>query len=376
MKTILTVEIKDNKTIATVTKLINGEHNLLLHKTYDSKPLSNSVLYDVSIIKVIKEDLQRMNILEIIDEKYLTINTKRVLIETFNIELKYDSDVESEKEKLRLGLEKKYPHLRINDLILSNNETALTKRIINATVELVEKEYLEEVISQFKFRGIKFDKVVPLIKAIENSTKTRAIENGITFSIIVEEKFTQLVTLENGVVTSAKKYGTGLTNIYDHISNIMNLDKKAAKKLFKAFGSIPPEDVVDDKVIHTIKHGKELEIFTKKDLSRYITEKVNELFANIKTMVDPIKDETNIRIVFNGEIKSLTGFKKYAAKSFAEPNIRKFKTRIIGLNEETEFITIGTLTEAKETISENNNLDLNAPKINVFNKLLRMYNYI
>ncbi|NQX83430.1 MAG: hypothetical protein HRS50_01790, partial [Mycoplasmataceae bacterium] len=255
-------------------------------------------------------------------------------------------------------------------------DTSLTKKEIHVTAEFVEKEYLQEITNQFKYKGIKFDKTIPLIRSILNSIKTKSIKNGFTFSILIEEKFTQLIIFKSDEIISSVKWSTGLTDIYDYISKRMNIDKSTARKLFKSFGSIPPEDVVDDKVIYSNKYEKEIEIFTKKDLSRYITEKVNELFSNIKSHIDPLKKISNIKIIFNGEIKSLIGFKKYAINSFAEPNIEKFQTKIIGLNEENEFITMGTLIESNNFSQKKDIEEINIPKINVFNKILRMYNYI
>ncbi len=377
MKNILAIEIKDNKTIASLTREINGEHNLLLHKTYGSKPLLTSILYDVSIINQIKDDLLKMELFETIDESYLTINTKRTVIQTFEKEFKYNVEIGKQKDDIVKTLNKKYPHFKITELIFSDTASSLTKKNVNITVEFVEHEFINEIKKQFKFKGINFNGYIPLIKSIQNSTKSNEVKNGITFSILVEEKFAQLTTIENGIVTASKKWNDGLTNIYEYIADSMEIDKASAKKLFKSFGSIPPEDVVDDKVIHSLNKGKELIIFTKKDLSRYITERVNELFANIKTEVDPVKNKKDIRIVFNGEIKSLVGFRKYASKSFSVPNIKKFETKVIGLNEETEFITSGILEEIKSTKKIlRKKEEISTSKINIFNKITRMYNYI
>ncbi len=376
MKNVLAIEIKDNKTIATLTREINGSHNLLLHKTYGSKPLINSIFYDITIIDQIKKDLLKMGMFESIDESYLTINTKRTVVQTFSIELKYGTNIVEKKEEVCKKLGSTYPQFVITELIFSDTNATLTKKDVNVTVEFVEREYMNEIKKQFRYKGLGFNGYIPLIKSIQNATKTNEFDEGITFSILVEEKFTQLTTIENGSITSSKKWDNGLTNIYEYISESMRVNKAAAKKLFKSFGSIPPEDVVDDKIVHSRNEGKELVVFTKKDLSKYITERVNELFANIKTEVDPFKSAKNIKIIFNGEIKSLVGFKKYASKSFAEPNIERFSTQIIGLNEETEFITTGILEQIKPMKNFVKKQEMNTSRINIFNKFIRMYNYI
>ncbi len=378
MKNILAVEIKDNKTIVTVAKVQARNYNLLLHKSYNSKPLNTETYYDSDIINEIVNDLKQMNIFNDIDEKYLTINTNRVTITTMNMEYKYNTDLDQSKEQFRQHILRNNKTAHINELIFSKeNDISLTKQNITATVEAMHSDYINQIEKEYKQKGIEFTKVIPIMRTIQNATSTKAISDGITISILIEEKFTQLTWIDNGVITSSIKWATGLTDIYQHISNMMNIKKPAAKKLFKSFGSIPPEDVVDDKVIHTRKEGKEMEVFTKKDLSRFITEKVNELFSNVKYHIEKLKNDDNqIRIIFNGEIKTLMGFKKYASKSFNEPNIKKFKTNIIGLNPETEFITMGILLEVEDNLETKKKDKLYSPKVNLLNKVFRMYNYI
>lgn len=205
MKHILAIEIKDNKTIATLTKYIKGEHNLLFHKTYGSKPLEKSVLYDVSIIENLKEDLFGIGLFESINEAYLTINTKRTVIQTFGINVKYGKEIEREKEELTKILTKKYPQFKICSLELSDFSPQQLDRKISATVEFIEHEYFNEIEKQFRVKGINFTKHIPLITAIKNSSKIKENEHMTTFSILVEEKFTQLTRIENGIVTLSTK---------------------------------------------------------------------------------------------------------------------------------------------------------------------------
>ncbi len=383
MKNVLAIEIKDNKTIVTLAKVQKGNYSLLLHKSYGSKPLAKHIDYDVDIIEEIVHDLRDINILNDIDEKYLTVNTSRVHVTTYNVECKYDDEIENEKNKFVHQVSKNNPSAKINYVVFSNNEDVnLTTKIIRATLEATRSDLIDGIVHQFKVKGIEFTKIIPVMKAIHNSVNLE-IDNEIessAISILVEEKFTQLTWIENGLITSSVKWKTGLTNIYEYISKVMRISKPEAKQLFASFGSIPPEDVVDDKVIHTRKEGKEIEVFTKKDLSRLITEKVKELFSNVKYHIDAHKSkEDRVKIIFNGEIKKLMGFRKFASTSFNEPNIKKFKTNIIGLNPETEFITMGILLEVEERYESNNKKrkeHLYTPKIGLLSKLVRMYNYI
>lgn len=381
MKNIMTVEIKDNKTIVTIAKRSNGEYSLLNHITYLSRPLTKSNPYDYDIVNRIVNDLKDMNIFNDIDEKYLTINTKHVRFTTYaNIEYAYNTDLEEEKAKFKRQLERKFTDLTINKLVYSDTEKSYTKKNISITVEAINTIYQHDIMERFKVSGIKFDGIIPVLDVITNITKKQAIDEGVTHSILLEEKFMQLTSIENGVLISSKKYNMGLSNIYQHVADQMGIEKHVAKKLFKSFGSIPPEDVVDDKVIHAVENGNELTVFTKKDLSSFITEKVNQIFSYVKDEVysEDMEGKTK-RIIFNGEIKTLLGFKKYAANSFAEPNIKKYKSNTIGFDSETEFISMGMLIgsekfakQEKETKKE----VLYRPKINVLSKMFSMYNYI
>lgn len=382
MKNILTIEIKDNKTVATLTKVNKGKKTLLMHKVYGSNKLKSIYMYDNSKIDDLKSDLSRANLFDSIDETYLSINTQITFVNDVKFEAKYNTTIEEQKEFIARNIHNKsHIDVDITDIKLNETNSAFTRSNIVATVEYLPSEYVREIKHQFNLRGIKITKLVPVITAISNSTKEKSTKNGTTVNVLLEEKFTQVTLMKDGNFVSSQKLNYGLTNIYDHIVEKMSITKNDAKVLFSAFGSIPPEDVVDNKIIHTNSHGKELEIFTKKNLSEYITETVNNIFANIKTTIDKIKlsGEDNVRIMFSGEITSLIGFKKYAAKGFNEKNISKFSSRIIGLKEETEFITVGILGEAREYIDQEEDKKVEkilTPKINVLKKLSRMYNYI
>ena len=379
MKNLLAIEVKDNKTIVTLTKFINGKHNLMHHKSYESKPLSSSVAYDGTIVDKIKKDLSDKKLFDSLDKISLSINTKRVVFHVFDNDFKYNVDLDKEKEIIKKRLEKEHPNLEILRLEFPYKRSGYTKKTINSTVELIESDYLREIIASFKVKGIEITNIIPMMDVIKESMKKNAIDDGITFSILVEEKFTQLTTFENGSISFSTKWNLGLNSVYQHISEKMNVHTNVSKNLFKYFGSIPPENVVDNKIIHTIKTGKEIEVFTKKELSEYITEKVNELFSNVKSKFGFVTNDQKRKIIFSGEIKSLNGFKKYATKSFAEKNINQFSNdEIVGLKPETEFITIGILDNIKNksNVIKDTFNELDKPKISVVKKFIRMYNYI
>ncbi len=377
MKNVLAIEIKDNKTIVTLAKVERSNYSLILHKSYGSKPLSKNVSYDSDIVDAIYRDLRELNITNEIDETLLTINTIKTSVSTNGYNISYNKPLEELKEHFKERIKAKYKTLTFTKIEHAEDENiALTQQKLISSVEGVPTEYVNEVVSLYKQKGIRITRIIPTLDAIKNSVAKYADEHRSTISILVEEKFIQLTWIKDNKITSAVKWSHGLTDIYEHISSTMGINKSDAKQLFKSFGSIPPEDVIDDKVIYTQREGKELNVFTKKDLSRMITEKVQDLFGNVKYHIDELK-HNGIKIVFNGEIKTLTGFKKFASKSFNEPDIKKYKSTIIGLNPETEFITMGMLLEVKTPLQDNKKRKehLYIQRNSLLTRMFRMYSY-
>ncbi len=375
MKNVLTVEIKDNKTIVTVAKVGNDDYSIVMHKSYSSKALSG-VNYDTDIPKFVNRDLKSLNIINNIDEKILTINTSKNSISTYQFESKFNADIEEDKKTfLRM---KQYEHPKLDFMtkeFYSGLDMNLTSQKVYATLEAVHDDYKKDIVDSFKQNGIKFNSVMSTIDSIKNSLKAYEAKDESIVSILVEEKFIQLTWIRNGNVSSAIKWNKGLSDIYEYIAKRMGVSKKSAKDFFKSFGSIPPEDVVDDKVIHNYEEDNE--IFTKKDLSGYITEKVQDLFSSVKHHIETFKlNDESIKFIFSGEIKSLTGFTKFAKKSFNVPDIKKYKSTIIGLEEETEFITMGMLLSVPSIHQVRKKEITQIQSKSLLWKLTRMYNYI
>ncbi len=377
MKNVLAIEIKDNKTIVTLAKVDNGDYSLILHKTYNSKAVKGNN-YDGEIVDQLVQDLREINIINDIDETLLTINSSMASIDTMRNNFNYANSNEAITNHIQATVEKQYPMVEIVKISNLIDETQMTTKTVWTCIEANKIEFKNEVIRLFKQKGIKFTKIVSTIDAISNSIKHYESATKTTISILVEAKFIQLTWFKNGALTSAVKWKGGLDDIYNHIVNQMSVNKQMAKKLFQSFGSIPPEDVVDDKVIYSNRSedGREIIVYTKKDLSRMITEKVQDLFANVKDHIDKLKGEDEVKIVFNGEIKALTGFRKFASKSFNEPDIKKYKSTIIGLRPETEFITMGMLSEVKDIQGKKKKEHLYTQKNSLLSKVFRMYNYL
>jgi|GEM_PF-2111864 len=203
MKNILTIEIKDSKTILSLTKVINGESNLMYHKSYYN--MSNNRDYDNEIVVKIKNDLIKVGLFHTINEAYLTINTKKTIVQTFKKEIKYNTNIQDEKNNIINALKVKYSSLKVIDLIFSDTSMSLIKKQVNITVELIEKNYLADILKKFKFVDINFTKIIPTIKAIESSSKVNIKKDEKVFSVLVEEKFTQLAIVDDGVLTFSSK---------------------------------------------------------------------------------------------------------------------------------------------------------------------------
>ncbi len=376
MKKVLIVEVKDNRTIATLSKVKDGNFSLLHHKIYGSKPLLAHHLYDEDIPKKIKDDLREINIYRDIDESYLVINTQQVALTHYNIDHKFDADVEAMKENFTNKIVNDNGHLHFSKITFTENSDNVSNKSLDVVVEAMPKDYLNEIIKSFRKNEIVFTRVSSILDTIKDSMNNQIDSYGSNVSILVEEKFTQLTWNKNGKIISSVKWKLGLTDIYSHISKNMGISKQDAKKLFRSYGSIPPESVVDNKIIHANKRNGQTEIFTKRNLSEFITEKVQQLFSNVVSHIEGLKqDGEKISILFNGEIQALNGFKKFASVSFGEPDIKKYKTDVIGLLPETEFITMGLLSQVNDWYEVEKDKPFKQ-RVGLLSKMKRMYSYI
>ncbi|BDU67564.1 MAG: hypothetical protein TYPL_2170 [Candidatus Tyloplasma litorale] len=360
MKNILLVEIKDIKTIVTLVRFINeNNYVLLFHKKF--KSTSNSNEYNYLTILKIKKVLENEKLFNLIDKTYITFHSKINLIQI-------------EKNQSKEKLERNNYDCKI---------TKFTSYIKNGEFlyESINKKYLNEIFQYFEFYEFKNIEFISSLDAIQNSIRKHALEdNQIYLSISLEEKFTQLTMIENGKIFNVVRLEFGLNKIYEYISEKMNIPIENSKNLFKTFGIVSFQDMIDNKVLHLVKDEFGFnKIFTKGDLSIYIKEKLNNLFLNINKKINDYKlDKNRLTLIFNGEIKALIGFQKYTLKFFNELNINEFDSKLIGLKADTEFITMGLILEIQKNIHNiqiktKSNLSYTL-KINIFNKLFRMYN--
>ncbi len=397
MNRFLLIEIKDNCALVTLSDFKNGRWSILLSKKYDfnfkNKLQVNSriINYDINWMKKMKDDIEEIVFFNTIDKKILVINNFYTLSKTIKIT---ENPTISSKEiikNVKNNILEKYSNLKLIEFNVNETEVTPIKKTMEFSYELINNDILEVLISYLKAMGIKIDEVFS-----SNSITKRVVSdyqkiNRNIFNIKIEEEYISIDYLENGKIKKSFKNNNGLIYIYKFISKQLNIDLKTSKKLFLDFGSIPPESIIDNRIIYDGRNLDNEQIyFSKKDLSEAITKSVDQLFNLIKEVIKKIKDTNkDYSIVFSGEIINLKGFDNYSKDKFEIKSVLIFKNDIVGFEFQNEMVSSGMMFILEDRISENLNIDLelkdNNKLINKKNKKIlkifidrvnKYYNYI
>jgi len=336
-----------------------------------------------------KQDVEKYSPITLISNISLMINTYGTLVKTKEKMFDYNTSSSEVKSLIKSELEAEKSGLALIGVTFNNIEkkaTSLSKKI-SFTYELIQKSFLNEVNSSFKVEGIKIGKLIASHKAARAAIKPYTGSFNFIYNVSIEEKFTTVNIFKDGMFINSAKSPIGLDYIYENIKSKMPISKSEARKLFRNIGNIPPEAVKDNKVIFNKVHEDGTQTaYSKKDLSRYITESVNDIFEGIAANLIAYKDE-NPTLLFSGEISILKGFEEYAKIALAMTNVQIFKTTLVGINLDTNFSTIGALTKIQKNITttEENKIQLSReayltnPKKNITTLLLKAskyFNYI
>lgn len=396
MNKILLIELKDTNALITFTTINNKKWSILLSKEYEYESdntreiqSDNLASFDLSWIPLMKNDVTKIFPINKIDNIFLIINTFGSLIEVKNYNVK---TIEKTNETFKQLIQKEQienTQLKmLNFKLESKNETPLRKQL-KISYEFVNKKILEDIENYLETFGIRIDKIISTKDAIEAALKPYTNRNNNIINIQIEDKFTSFYYIKNNKFVSSLKRNQGLNLIYRKISKQTGLSIDHAKDLFSNFGNIPPEIIIDNRVIFNGKNLKgERLIFTKKDLSKIITFAVNDI---LKEVIEKIKSKNifNFEIVFSGKITKLNGFEAYVKDRLNLKNVSTFKTNLIGLNSSTELISIGGLYSIEKIINNSflkveNGLDLKEFRINRRKKIFsilgdkfnKYYNYV
>ncbi len=379
----LLITIKDTKVNAILANSIFDQWNIIFSKNYIYSDMSNNneLDFDSSWMQLMKNDISKIYDFSLIKNIYLIFNTQG----TFS-DVKIKKLLMGEKEDLnsiKSEIEESIPNAKLLHLSSSTiNYNSEIFKFIN--YELINREFYDNVMEKFVNQKIKISKCLSTMAISKMSFNNFDFKNKNILSITIDEKHTSIKCFKSGtnIFTINKAYG--MSDIYKNISDRMNISYLTSKKLVNLFGDIPPESVVDNRYIFSQRDKKTglITPFTKKDLSYYITEIVNKIFADLKIYIKNINLEEK-EIIFSGEILKLTGFESYAKISLGEENIHEYKTDIISLNDELKFLTVGAFnlleiqktTDLEEENLEKNDFILHQKIINkFFGKIMKMIN--
>ena len=354
MKTTCLIEIKDNKIVSTISIFSNKKWNILFQKEYFCTKIGHETLLKIKndYAQIMKEDILdkiKINIL---------INTKNVEIKSidknFNKKEKYDKYCNFLKETITKHYSKKYL-IGISQGNITDKPFQLTKKIWY-TYEMIDKRTLNNIINKFTNSDFEIIKIIPLHKSVNNSVEQFSNVNDKIINITLEEGYSLWSHYIDGKPQQIHTINKGINLIYNEIHKYFDITYLEAKNLMNKFGSIPPNKVVDNKIIHTkINPNGTVTTYSKKDLSIIITSSINNIFSYVKNELK--NNKTNI--LFSGYVTNIYGFEEYALNEFSENKLLIFENDIIGLNESSSFITTGAL---KSIETKKFNMELNTPK--------------
>lgn len=387
----LLIEIKDTHSNITLTTFSHGKWRVLSQKKYLFKSTTNDeeIHFDNSWIKEMKSDILKVISIAEITKSIIVLNTTGTLIRTDSKVFNSSIEIKDIKKQLLDDLKVDFKSASVIGLTINEVKKNLYKlsQEVLFTYELISSSFLEEVYLAFENEDLIVNKIIATHKVNRYALKSYANNYGYIFNVNIEEKFTVINTFKDGKYLSSYKRLDGLDKIYKNISEKMNISRLSAKKLFSTLGEIPPESIQDNKIIFVNKMEDGSEIaYSKKDLSRYITEEVNAIFSGIVTKLNPIK-ELKPAIIFSGEITSLNGFEKYAKTSLDINSILVFKLNTVGISSDSSMIYKGVFEKIKKEIENKQEIEIQLNKerysinitrtvIGLMDRLKKQFNYI
>lgn len=356
----LLIEIKDTYANITLATFFQNKWAILMNKKYHfrSKIKDDDIIFDNSWIKNMKTEIQEIVPIVSLTNISLMVNTMGSLIKTSVgiFDIRNSNQEIKEKIKKELGQRKKsfaITGITINSVV---KDTTKFEQKVSYTYELISKSFLLEIKNSFLLENIKINNVISVHEAMKKSIVPYARQHDFIYNVTIEEKFATINIFENGNFINAYKTSTGLDFIYSNIKEKMDISKQEARKLFKNIGNIPPSAVLDNKIILTRIHDDGTQtIFSKKDLSSYITESVNIIFQGVLSNLKEYQ-AYNPTLLFSGEISILNGFEAYAKVSLDVNSVEIFKTNLIGIEIDTNYFTVGALKKIQkqfENIKQN-----------------------
>ncbi len=387
IKTLL-IEIKDNKAAVTLTSY-NGKVSLLYRNNFYFKPLIGKILFDSTWIRKMQTELRKVTAFETIENFVLIINTKGTFSKTeilyFSPQIDLTKELSLIKAKIQVQNGKLLHLIDFKTTFISRDNKGIKLALC---YEVISKNLYRQIIDAFYANNLKFTKIISSIETIKNALLVLKQKDKVIFDVDIEAKHTLISIMKNGTYLEIIKLRGGMDIIYKNIARKMQISSTTARNLFMSFGFIPPEAVVDNKIIYTKRDSTgDQNTFRKKDLSNYITEIVNDFFAEIKGFLNRYA-AFNPALIFSGEISRLVGFESYAQIALSAPSqVSIYSSKIIGLCQHDALIVVGALEQinkniiikqGKEKMFKGDNYLLKKQHKLLFlaTKINRMYNYI
>lgn len=383
----LLVEIRDWAVYVTLSKVWeDGKWDVLFTQKY---PLSQNITstddVDLFWVKKIKEDLSLRFDIKTVTSYELMFNTSTKIVETEVVKYKKEGfNISYSKAEYKNELAIKHPDMNINDVAVLNVINKENESVVLYNYEMIQKKLLKQIESEFLSEEMEITKIISSVKTIKYGMQ-KMIEkeaNDAIFNIEINNDFLLISFFRNKRIVFQKKKNIGLNIVFENISKKMNVTYKKAKDLFEAFGNIPPEAVVDNRIIYTSTDPVTniRNIYDKKNLSTYITECINAIFSQFYNELESHKS-LKPSIVFSGSITKLTGFEDYAKITLGTSKIVLFKEKVLGLKNDIALSQYGALeyiSFRKQSNTDKIETEENTIKIfkQLKNRLIRFYNYI
>ncbi|RKX66927.1 MAG: hypothetical protein DRP42_02010 [Tenericutes bacterium] len=325
-----------------------------------------------------KQQVSQIIEFDLIDDISLILNSRQVILgskifKTPIIEFDIKKGKKEFIDQLRSDNKNMYV-LGVSKAVMAQQGVYANMKFV---YELFPEKQLQTIISSFQYEGIKIKRVQSGFKAIKKATQPYMQLSKSVVNIDFDSYFTTITHTLDGVVQNVSKKNIGIESIYMAVAQQLEVDISSAVKLVKAFGNIPPENIVDNRIISS-RFNKETGLykdFDKKQLSSVITQVVNSIYEHIYEDVN-ISKESNPLFLFSGQLSGLKGFVEYSKTTLDINNVKTYKSNIVGINDYDAFVTSGALAKTRKVSTEDAKQQPKAQIISLFNRVKRLYNYI
>lgn len=225
---------------------------------------------------------------------------------------------------------------------LQSFENGLVKGF--ARLEYISSEEKANIISSLMKAGFtRKHEQKSMIDAFESANE----DKGLIINLHIDSQSSFITTYRDGKIIEMKKKGFAISQIYDTLQVKLGVNRKKAIHFFKNYGSIPPTNVRDNRIIHsTSNESGEFISYDKKELSAFITDKIDQFIKGIeKTILN--SPDINIKVVYSGEITTLRGANDYISSSLGLTRSSSHESEIFGFSSVNNILTDGIIKQTK-----------------------------